>query len=737
MGERGGPSLEERVAFLETEVRRLDHALVRLGPQPVADEVIGGSSAGAAEGVSSVAESFPDRTVEVDAGRRFGFGGVSRGRGLEIPEGLRNLRSGEWWLNKIGIGLLLFGVAFLFKFAVDQNWITPAVRVGIGLALGVGLLVVGLRVYEDRRSFSQVLLGGGIGALYITGYAADVLYGLVPYAVAFAFMAAVTVLAFVLALRQDETVLSLIGTVGGLATPFVLYAGSASLGGLVLFTCTILTGTVAVYLYKGWRTLLLVAFAGVWTVFFLGYASVVSTGLANLADLRSLQAGVLFGWLVLWLVSVGREVLRSRAPSRWTLPEPGAIARRLFGENPPESGALVGVISVVAPLLALAFTQGIWGLEQRPLGGVALGLAAAYTLVAVGLRRVERGSGMSYVQALVALLLGTLALVLVLEGDALFVALGAEAAVLHLVARRFSDRVVTWAAHALFGGIALWLGGRLAFGALEASSGFGTRPPAFLNVQAFADLSAIVLAFAVSGVVAPRSAGRVYRIVAHAAVLGLILREFLSLPYGASLALVSWAAYAAGLHLLSRRLPAWGTTVGADAAWIMSGLWLGSRLATEIGPYGSPETAVFDLRGICNLLVIALAVVSAFLEGREGVARRAAYLLAAHVAVLAWLWSELSPLPSGDAYVTIAWGLYAAGLLVAGLRLDHTHIIRVGMATLFLVVAKLFLVDLAEVEAVWRILLFLGFGGLFLVLSYYLQAVWRPGAASVRRNDSS
>jgi uncharacterized membrane protein len=48
------------------------------------------------------------------------------------------------------------------------------------------------------------------------------------------------------------------------------------------------------------------------------------------------------------------------------------------------------------------------------------------------------------------------------------------------------------------------------------------------------------------------------------------------------------------------------------------------------------------------------------------------------------------------------------------------------MATLFLVVGKLFLVDLAGVEAVWRILLFLGFGGLFLVLGYYLQHLWRP-----------
>ena len=51
------------------------------------------------------------------------------------------------------------------------------------------------------------------------------------------------------------------------------------------------------------------------------------------------------------------------------------------------------------------------------------------------------------------------------------------------------------------------------------------------------------------------------------------------------------------------------------------------------------------------------------------------------------------------------------------------------MATLFLVVGKLFLVDLSEVEPAWRVVLFLGFGGLFLALSYYLHGLWRPSAA--------
>ena len=37
---------------------------------------------------------------------------------------------------------------------------------------------------------------------------------------------------------------------------------------------------------------------------------------------------------------------------------------------------------------------------------------------------------------------------------------------------------------------------------------------------------------------------------------------------------------------------------------------------------------------------------------------------------------------------------------------------------------KLFLVDLAVLAPVWRIMLFMGFGGLFLVLSYYFQDLW-------------
>jgi hypothetical protein len=42
-------------------------------------------------------------------------------------------------------------------------------------------------------------------------------------------------------------------------------------------------------------------------------------------------------------------------------------------------------------------------------------------------------------------------------------------------------------------------------------------------------------------------------------------------------------------------------------------------------------------------------------------------------------------------------------------------------------------VDLASIDAFWRVLLFLVSGVLFLTLSYYLRSLWRPGAESKRR----
>ncbi|CAN5732907.1 hypothetical protein BH24ACT22_BH24ACT22_14150 [soil metagenome] len=735
----GNQELLERIENLEQEVEGqrllLRHTLSRFGRETVetyekdtSEKQIEVQTTKPRQTVGG--KEVPDVSPLISTVRRQD-GNTHEKEGFGALAALFRLRGWEWWLNKIGIGLLLFGVVFLFKFSVDQGWLIPEVRVGVGLALGATLVWLGLRVYEERRAFSQVMLGGGIGTFYITGFAAFQLYALVPYALAFVFLVVVTLLAFTLSVRQDDAALALIGAAGGFGTPFLLYDGSGGLGGLALYTALILSGIAAIYMYKGWRSLLLFSSAGVGMVLLAGYAQSPEPALE--AGLNSLQAVTLFAALVLWLVPVGREVLRQRNPGRWPVPEPGNLVRsfstRVGGMVEP--GLPAHLLSGVVPLAGLAFTQEIWDLPKEPLGWISFCGAAAYAGVSVMLRRVEVEVRLYYTNSLTALMLFTLGIVLVLEGNALFLALALEAALLHLVAHRLGDRLVSGLGHSLFLIVGVWFSERVLSGIWDVF-GYGATDWAFLNVDALLNLLVVALAFGVSTTFASRRIVHVYRILAHAAILGLLFRELIGVLDGSSAAFLAWAAYATMLVLLSSRYPQWGTFVGSHVLWTVVGLWFAGRLAWDFVASNPERVAVFNLSGAVDLAVIFLTLLAGGLlsPGKSAIA----YRMLAHAAVLAWLWRELGAFPDGAAYVTISWGFYAAGLLVFGLRRAGVGVLRVGIITLFLVVGKLFLVDLAWVGAVWRILLFLGFGGLFLVLSYYLQTLWQPGAQDRSRD---
>jgi len=131
------------------------------------------------------------------------------------PKEVDETQSGEKWFGRIGIALLLFGAVFLFKYSIDQGWITPIIRVLFGLILGIVLLTIGLKLYLKNKMLSRLLLGGGIATYYISIFAAFQLYGLISHMLAFGFMALITVIAFMLALRQNEQALSLVDNLCG------------------------------------------------------------------------------------------------------------------------------------------------------------------------------------------------------------------------------------------------------------------------------------------------------------------------------------------------------------------------------------------------------------------------------------------------------------------------------------------------------------------------------------------
>ena len=105
-------------------------------------------------------------------------------------------------------------------------------------------------------------------------------------------------------------------------------------------------------------------------------------------------------------------------------------------------------------------------------------------------------------------------------------------------------------------------------------------------------------------------------------------------------------------------------------------------------------------------------------------------LAASTLFALCWTWVVLDPLSGGSALVSVAWGVLSAALLAGPALLlspssedtGSAALVywssKAGYVVLALVVAKLFLYDLAAVAPILRILLFCGFGTAFLLAAY-------------------
>ena len=66
----------------------------------------------------------------------------------------------------------LLGIAFFLKYAFDNNWIKQGAQVGIGLAIGAGLLAFARRTHgQGYAVFAQGLVGAGLAILYLSVYA--------------------------------------------------------------------------------------------------------------------------------------------------------------------------------------------------------------------------------------------------------------------------------------------------------------------------------------------------------------------------------------------------------------------------------------------------------------------------------------------------------------------------------------------------------------------------------------
>lgn len=158
-------------------------------------------------------------------------------------------------------GLMLFlGILFFVKLSLDRGWVSPAMRTWSGLAVGAGLIGAGLRLHRNPRqtTLAQTLCATGVVALYGVAFAAHALWRIPPFhlqAVTFAFLSAVTAIAFTLAVRRQAQVIAVLGMLGGFLTPVLCSTGEDAPLALFGYIALLDLGVLAVARRRSWAHL--------------------------------------------------------------------------------------------------------------------------------------------------------------------------------------------------------------------------------------------------------------------------------------------------------------------------------------------------------------------------------------------------------------------------------------------------------------------------------------------------
>lgn len=134
----------------------------------------------------------------------------------------------ERWLGvrgaaALGAGILVIALLFFLRYSIDQGWLTPAMRVGLGVLVSGGLIAgAELRLRHVHPVMAAWLSGAGLAGLFAATWAAQAVVGLFGAGTAFVIFIGLTAATIGLAVHRASLPVALLGLSGGFAAPLAL-----------------------------------------------------------------------------------------------------------------------------------------------------------------------------------------------------------------------------------------------------------------------------------------------------------------------------------------------------------------------------------------------------------------------------------------------------------------------------------------------------------------------------------
>lgn len=180
---------------------------------------------------------------------------------------------GENLISKIGIVVLVLGVAIGVKYVIDHNLISPALRIALGYLMGISLLGFAIRFRVQYVEYSAVLLSGATTIFYFITYAAYGFYQLYPLTLTFLLMFAFTVFTVLASMYYINVFIALLGLVGAYALPYLLGQTPEQIGMFFAYNALVNIGILVIALSRNWKLLNVAAFFWTWFIYIAWFLS--------------------------------------------------------------------------------------------------------------------------------------------------------------------------------------------------------------------------------------------------------------------------------------------------------------------------------------------------------------------------------------------------------------------------------------------------------------------------------
>jgi uncharacterized membrane protein len=266
-------ALEQRLAALEAALARAGIALPASSPALAVVPDAGAAAAAMAQPMAASTQATPDVLAPPPSPvRKGGAGetGVVRApvapRTAPSPARPPGASLWSWFtdgnsLVRVGVVVLFFGIAFLLSYLAEHVHVPIELQFAGVALVGVAMIGVGAWLRNRRRAYALALIGGGLGVLYLTTFAAFELVPLLAADRTFALLAAIAAMAIILALVFDSPALAALAALGGLLAP-VLVATVGEPLRLFGYVAAVNVIVVGVAGFRAWRAVDLVGFVG-------------------------------------------------------------------------------------------------------------------------------------------------------------------------------------------------------------------------------------------------------------------------------------------------------------------------------------------------------------------------------------------------------------------------------------------------------------------------------------------